>query len=183
LKIISSSSSGHHEEDSFSQASLGPRYNLVSSPTPGHRDVHKNDHLSISKYASLYSDCDKIYFLCRDVRDSRLSPTYDSRSRNISGDLHYRETVEKSMQTSQNLMSVVTGSLTPSLPKTRPASQASKPSSKKNEPTKEVQFAGSHEPPCDVSAQAARKKQAELERSSVAGAVEDIMIKEVAADS
>ena len=82
--------------------------------------------------------------LSRELRDSRLSPTYDSRSRNISGEGHYRDTVEKSLQTSHNLMSVVTGSITPSQPKTRPASQASKPSSKKNQPTKEVWQKGSY---------------------------------------
>merc|ERR1712198_186355 len=49
-----------------------------------------------------------------------ISPTFDSRTRNISGD--YRETVEKSLATSQNLMSVVTGSLVQKKeqPKSRP---------------------------------------------------------------
>merc|ERR1712198_338809 len=49
-----------------------------------------------------------------------ISPTFDSRTRNISGD--YRDTVEKSLATSQNLMSVVTGSLVQKKeqPKSRP---------------------------------------------------------------
>ena len=112
-------SSGHyssHEEESYT-GSLGPRYHPVTSPNPS-----QYEHLAVSK----------------EVRDNRLSPTYDSRSRNISGEGHYRETVEKSLQTSHNLMSVVTGSLTPSQPKTRPTSQASKQGSKKNQPSKEV---------------------------------------------
>merc|ERR1719400_2677260 len=98
---ISSASSGHyssHEEESFS-GSLAPRYHPVTSPSPS-----QYDQLAVS----------------RDVRDNRLSPTYDSRSRNISGEGHYRETVEKSLQTSHNLMSVVTGSITPSQPKHDP---------------------------------------------------------------
>ena len=117
------SSSGHyssHEEESFS-GSLAPRYHPVTSPSPS-----QYDQLAVS----------------RDVRDNRLSPTYDSRSRNISGEGHYRETVEKSLQTSHNLMSVVTGSITPSQPKTRPTSQASKQGSKKNQPSKEVSVLG-----------------------------------------
>ena len=117
--VISFSSSGHyssHEEESFS-GSLAPRY----QPSPS-----QYDQLAVS----------------RDVRDNRLSPTYDSRSRNISGEGHYRETVEKSLQTSHNLMSVVTGSITPSQPKTRPTSQASKQGSKKNQPSKEVSGLG-----------------------------------------
>ena len=112
-------SSGHyssHEEESYT-GSLGPRYHPVTSPNPS-----QYEQLAVSK----------------EVRDNRLSPTYDSRSRNISGEGHYRETVEKSLQTSHNLMSVVTGSLTPSQPKTRPTSQASKQGSKKNQPSKEV---------------------------------------------
>ena len=112
-------SSGHyssHEEESYT-GSLGPRYHPVTSPNPS-----QFEQLAVSK----------------EVRDNRLSPTYDSRSRNISGEGHYRETVEKSLQTSHNLMSVVTGSLTPSQPKTRPTSQASKQGSKKNQPSKEV---------------------------------------------
>merc|ERR1719233_1756389 len=117
-------------------------------PTP---DMHKYDSLSVAK----------------DVRDSRLSPTYDSRSRNISGEVHYRDTVEKSMQTSQNLMSVVTGSLIQKQeqPKTRPASAVSKQTVKK----------GSSE----QNKEATRRKKLELEKNGVAGAVTDIMIKEV----
>ena len=156
--MISVSSSGHyssHEEESFS-GSLAPRY----QPSPS-----QYDQLAVS----------------RDVRDNRLSPTYDSRSRNISGEGHYRETVEKSLQTSHNLMSVVTGSITPSQPKTRPTSQASKQGSKKNQPSKEVSGLGKCKAllmlPFPV--QAAQRKQAELDKSSVAGAVVDIMIKEV----
>ena len=123
LVTDSCSSSGHyssHEEESFS-GSLAPRYHPVTSPSPS-----QYDQLAVS----------------RDVRDNRLSPTYDSRSRNISGEGHYRETVEKSLQTSHNLMSVVTGSITPSQPKTRPTSQASKQGSKKNQPSKEVSRLG-----------------------------------------
>merc|ERR1712128_219124 len=124
-------------------------YNVTHKPpTP---DVHRYDSISVSK----------------DVRDSRLSPTYDSRSRNISGDVHYRDTVEKSLHTSQNLMSVVTGSLVQKQeqPKTRPTTAASKQTTKKvtNEPSKE----------------AALRRKLELEKNSVAGGVTDIMIKEV----
>merc|ERR1711892_1245807 len=126
-------------------------YNVTHKPpTP---DIHRYDNISVSK----------------DLRDSRLSPTYDSRSRNISGDVHYRDTVEKSLHTSQNLMSVVTGSLVQKQeqPKTRPASAVSKQATKKvsSEQNKEA---------------AMRKKQ-ELEKNGQAGAVTDIMIKEVGA--
>ena len=77
-------------------------------------------------------------------------------------------------------MSVVTGSLTPSQPKTRPTSQASKQGSKKNQPSKEVSVSSQLRKYNDfLISQAAQRKQAELDKSSVAGAVVDIMIKEV----
>lgn len=130
IKCPTCSSSGHyssHEDESYS-GSLAPRYHPVTSPSPS-----QYDQLAVST---------------RDVRDNRLSPTYDSRSRNISGEgQHYRETVEKSLQTSHNLMSVVTGSITPSQPKTRPTSQASKQGSKKNQPSKEVSGGWQNENP------------------------------------
>ena len=137
--------------ESFTSSSHRDMYKDYVQHKPPTPDMHKYDSLSVTK----------------DVRDSRLSPTYDSRSRNISGEVHYRDTVEKSMQTSQNLMSVVTGSLIQKQeqPKTRPVSAASKQTVKK----------GSSE----QSKEAARRKKLELEKNGVAGAVTDIMIKEV----
>jgi len=148
--VMAKDSSENYSSSSHREVYRESAYNVQSHkpPTP---DMHRYDNISVTK----------------DMRDSRLSPTYDSRSRNISGDVHYRDTVEKSLQTSQNLMSVVTGSLIQKQeqPKTRPPTTSSKQATKKNtnEPSKE----------------AAMRKKLELEKSSVAGVITDIMIKEV----
>ena len=78
-------------------------------------------------------------------------------------------------------MSVVTGSITPQQPKTRPASQQAKSQKpQKNEPTKEVRLTDLWKRAfVFASPQAAARKQAELERGVVAGVVQDIMIREV----
>ena len=101
-------------------------------------------------------------------RYETISPTFDSRTRNISGD--YRETVEKSMTTSQNLMSIVTGSLVQKKeqPKVRPQTQQSatkKPAQKSNVK--------------DLEKEGELRKRALQEKNRVAGSVADIMIKEV----
>ena len=96
-----------------------------------------------------------------------ISPTFDSRARNISGD--YRDAVEKSLTTSQNLMSVVTGSLVQKSeqPRSRPQSQntSQKPPVKKTN--------------TDSDKEKELRKKMEIEKNKVAGVISDIMIKEV----
>ena len=91
------------------------------------------------------------------------SPTYDSSVRSISGESHCRETVERSLQTSQNLMSMVTGSLVPR----SPDSQRAKPSANKDTKSK-------------ITAEQKKAQMRQLEnQKATPGAVTDIMIKEV----
>ena len=95
--------------------------------------------------------------------EHRYSPTYDSSVRSISGESHCRETVERSLQTSQNLMSMVTGSL---VPKSEPQQKTKQPQ------PKEVKN--------KMSAEQKKKQMKQIEsQKSTPGAVTDIMIKEV----
>ena len=94
--------------------------------------------------------------------ENQHSSSYDSRTRNISGDSYYKETVEKSMQTSNNLMSMVTGSLAPKPEPSRPKPQAQKV-----------------EPKNKASESRMNKSKAEESKTTPPGGVSDIMIKEV----
>ena len=94
--------------------------------------------------------------------ENQHSSSYDSRARNISGDSYYKETVEKSMQTSNNLMSMVTGSLAPKPEPSRP-----KPQPQKVEPKNKA------------SESRMNKSKAEESKTTPPGGVSDIMIKEV----
>ena len=88
------------------------------------------------------------------------SPTYDNSVRSISGESHCRKTVERSLQTSQNLMTMVTGSLVPKS-EAHKTKQPTQKDVKRQQPTAE---------------QMAR----ELEnQKATPSAVSDIMIKEV----
>ncbi len=89
------------------------------------------------------------------------SPTYDNSVRSISGESHTcRDTVERSLQTSQNLMSMVTGSLVPKSEAHKTKQPAHK-DVKRQQPT-------------------AEQKARELEnQKATPSAVSDIMIKEV----
>merc|ERR1719270_650500 len=133
------------------------RYKSVISPTmdmSSFKESSRDSNLGGHKTPDLY-------------KYDTISPTFDGRTRNISGD--YRETVEKSLATSQNLMSVVTGSLVQKKeqPKSRPQSQnANKQQSKKP-------------PSGNTVKDSEQRKKMEVEKNKVAGAVTDIMIKEV----
>ena len=89
------------------------------------------------------------------------SPTYDNSVRSISGESHTcRDTVERSLQTSQNLMSMVTGSLVPKS-EAHKTKQPAQKDVKRQQPT-------------------AEQKARELEnQKATPSAVSDIMIKEV----
>ena len=94
----------------------------------------------------------------------RFSPSSDSRARNISGESNYKDTIEKSMQTSNNLMSIVTGSLVPKAENSRPKPPAPKNESKPKKPS-------------EVKKQSRMKQEAA--KITPPGGVSDIMIKEV----
>ena len=119
---------------------------VSSSPTPRLAEKSKYEYMSSDRY----------------------SPSYDSRARNISGESSYKDTVEKSMQTSNNLMSIVTGSLVPkaeAAPRSKPPSSAAK-----NEGSKPKK-------PSDVKKK--DKLKHEAAKITPPGGVSDIMIKEV----
>ena len=91
--------------------------------------------------------------------ESQYSTTsYDNRTRSISGESHYKDTVQKSMETSNNLMSMVTGSLVPKQDNSRPKPPVQE---KKNQ---------------DMKKNKAKKEEV---KTTPPGGVSDIMIKEV----
>ena len=132
------------------------RYKSVISPTmdmSSFKESSRDSNLGGHKTPDLY-------------KYDTISPTFDGRTRNISGD--YREAVEKSLATSQNLMSVVTGSLVPKQEQTksRPPAQVQPKQAKKVAPDSQEK-------------REEMQKKMEMEKKKVAGAVSDIMIKEV----
>merc|ERR1711872_25359 len=96
-------------------------------------DITKQSDQSFSTNQSLMAASDKSRYDYS--MESRYSPSIDNSAR--SGDAHFRDTVEKSMQTSSNLMSMVTGSLVPKQETTRAKPPTGKSDLKPNNESKQ----------------------------------------------